>query len=37
LLNNILRVCGPMSEVKLCSIALALQGVCVVAALLLKS
>lgn len=37
LLNNILRVCGPMSEVKLCSIALALQGVCVVVALLLKS
>jgi len=37
LLNNILRLYGPMSEVNLCSVALTLQGLCVVSALLLKS
>lgn len=36
LLNNILHVFGPMTEVKLCSIALALQGVCVIIALIIK-
>lgn len=34
LLNNILHLCGPMTEVNLCSIALAFQGVSVLIALL---
>jgi len=37
LLNNILRLCGPMSEVKLCSIALFIQCICVITALIVKS